>query len=169
MGRNDNIKRAKKLKEAKRKREQEAMIDSGQGPAQSEIKKRVTSQGAEVRLNKSPVKYSNLLKDFAEPFLEKEDSINDLKTKLFFGIHVWNAAIMKERNNEVYLKLRHDTLSVLRDIQEGEKVFDNMVKRKEDKFAEYKNFIVDFEIKKMKGVDYELSVATSSYFREEKI
>ena len=166
MGRNDNIKRARKLKEAKRKRDQEVMINSGQGPAQKEMTKRATSKGAEVLLNTNPVKYSNLLKDFVEPFLEKEDSISDLKTKLFFGIHVWNAAIMKEKNEEAYLKLRHDIMSVLKDIHDGEKVFDDMMKRKQEKFADYKNFIVDFEIKKMKGMDYELSVATSSFYKE---
>lgn len=166
MGRNDNIKRAKKLKEAKRKRDQEAMIDSRKGPAQNEMTKRVTSKGAEVRVNTSPVKYSNLLKDYVEPMLEEDDSISDLKTKLFFGIHVWNATVMKERNQEVYLKLRHDIMSVLKDITDGEKVFDDLMKRKQDKFADYKNFIVDFEIKKMKGMDYELSVATSSFYKE---
>ena len=166
MGRNDNIKRAKKLKEAKRKREQEVMIDSGQGPAQSEMKKRVTSQGAEVRLNTNPVKYSNLLKEYAEPMLQDDDSVSDLKTKFFFGIQMWNAAVMKERNEEVYLKLRHEIMSVIKDIPEGEKVFDDLMKRKQDKFAEYKNFIVDFEIKKIRGMDFELSVATSSFYKK---
>ena len=38
MGKADNIKRAKKLKEAKRKREQDALFASGLGPAAQTLK-----------------------------------------------------------------------------------------------------------------------------------
>jgi hypothetical protein len=41
MGKTDNIKSAKRLKAAKRKREQEVLISSGNGPGSMEIKKRV--------------------------------------------------------------------------------------------------------------------------------
>ena len=42
-----------------------------------------------------------------------------------------------------------------------EQLFDEMVKRKEEEFSEYKNIIADFEIKKIKGLDYDLTVATT--------
>lgn len=47
------------------------------------------------------------------------------------------------------------------DTPEVEQLFDEMVKRKQEEFAEFKNIIADFEIKKTLGLDYDLTVATT--------
>ena len=45
MGKSDNIKRAKRLKEAKRKRELDALVQDANGPASIELRKRNASKG----------------------------------------------------------------------------------------------------------------------------
>ena len=40
-------------------------------------------------------------------------------------------------------------------VREIEQLFDDMVQRKQEVFFEYKNIIADFEIKKIRGVDYD--------------
>ncbi|MBK6966430.1 MAG: hypothetical protein IPH20_21620 [Bacteroidales bacterium] len=61
MGRNNNIKRAKRLKEAKRKRELEALISSGNGPGAEEIRKRSESKGGLVLPNDRKLNILNYL------------------------------------------------------------------------------------------------------------
>ncbi len=162
MGRNNNIKRAKRLKEAKRKRELEALISSGNGPGAEEIRKRSESKGGLVLPNDTKIKYSELLKSFVYPLLESQDKIDIIKTKYTIGATIWNAALMREKSEEAFQLSRKKFISGIPEWPEFELLFDTMVKRKQEEFAEYKNIIVDFEIIQMRGLDYELSVATST-------
>ena len=161
MGKNNNIKRAKRLKEAKRKRELEALIASGNGPGSIEIKKRLESKGSEVRMNQEKIKYSELLKSFVKPLLENNDSIEVIRNKYTLGATVWNAATMREKSEDSYLSAKNKLVTTFKSMPEIEILFDEMVKRKQDEFSEYKNIIVDIGIKKIKGLDYDLTVATT--------
>lgn len=161
MGKKNNIKRAKRLTEAKRKRELDDSIASGNGPGSKEIKKRVESKGGEVRLNKEKTRYSELLKSFVKPLLENNDSIEIIRNKFTLGSTIWNAATLREKNEEAFLSARNRLVTAINSIPNFEILFDEMVKRKQDEFSEYKNIILDFEIKKLKGLDYELSIATT--------
>ena len=166
MGKNNNIKRAKRLKQAKRKRELDALISSGNGPGAEEIRKRAESKGGLVLLNDKRIKYSELLKSFVYPLIESHDKIDIIKTKYTIGATIWNAATMREKSEEVFQLSRMKFISGIPDWLGLELLFDSMVKRKQEEFAEYKNIIVDFEIRQMKGLDYELSVATSTMNEE---
>ena len=161
MGKADNIKRAKRLKEAKRKREQDALIASGLGPAGKTLQERSTKNGYVTQLNNGKVKYSELLKEFVHPIVNDQDDISSLRTKYTIGAHAWNAATLKEKREEVYQLAKKDFIKIMSDVPEIEELFNEMVKRKQEEFAEFKNIIVDFEIKKHRGVDYELTVATT--------
>jgi len=163
MGKTDNIKRAKKLKEAKRKREQDALIASGQGPAAKEIKKRVEQMGGMVMMNKGPVKYSELFKAFVTPMLDKEDNLEFVKSKFMFAQHAWNCAVIKETNKERFLTLKNEFSDMFSKLPESEELFDNLLERKQEEFADYKNLIANFEIKKIRGNDFDLTVATVPY------
>lgn len=160
MGRTENIKRAKRLKEAKRKREKDALIAAGLGPSAKELQKRNAKNGMETRLNNGKIKYSQLLEEFVHPLMSKDDDISIVRTKYAFGAHAWNAAILREKSDEVYQSAKKEVSSIMPGVPEIELLFDKMVKHKQDWFAGYKNIIADFEIKKIDGLDYDLTVAT---------
>ncbi|WP_339704437.1 hypothetical protein [Algoriphagus aquimarinus] len=161
MGKSDNIKRAKRLKEAKRKREQDALIAAGLGPASKVLQERNVNSGIETRLNTGKIKYSELLKEFVHPIVSNTDDISIVRTKYTFGAHAWNAATLREKSEEVYQLAKKDISTIMPNVPEIEQLFDEMVKRKQEDFFEFKNIIADFEIKKIRGLDYDLTVATT--------
>lgn len=161
MGRTENIKRAKRLKAAKRKREQDALIAAGMGPAAKVLQKRNADTGIETRLNKNGIKYSELLKKFVHPIVSDTDDISIIKTKYIFGAHAWNSAVLREVSEDLFQKAKNEMLRMTPEIIEVEALFDEMIKRKEEEFSEYKNIIADLEIKKISGPDYDLTVATT--------
>ena len=160
MGKTDNIKRAKKLREAKRKREQDALIAAGLGPAGIALQKRTALNGGETIINQGTIKYSELLKAFVHPIILESDDIAVIKTKYTFGAHAWNAATMREKSEEIYQLAKKDFTSISPNAPEVGQLFDEMAKCKQEEFSEYKNIIADFEIKKIRGLDYDLTVAT---------
>lgn len=161
MGKSNNRKRAKRLKEAKRKREQDALIAAGLGPASKALHERNSNNGIELRLNKGKIKYSELLKQFVHPIVDETDGISIVRAKYAFGAHAWNAATLREKSEEIYQQAKKDITSTMPDTPEVEQLFDEMVKLKQEEFGEYKNIIADFEIKKIRGLDYDLTVATT--------
>ena len=161
MGKTENIKRVKRLKESKRKREQDALIAAGLGPAGKTLQQRNTNSGIEPRFNSGKIKYSELFKEFVHPIVKHSDDIRIIKTKYLFGSFAWNASIIKNKNHEEYLRAKKTALSPIGEIPEAEQLFDEMVRRKEEEFAEYQNVIIDIEIKKISGLDYDLTVATT--------
>ena len=163
MGKTDNIKRAKRLKEAKRQRERETFITTGQGPAAIALKKRIESMGGQVLMNQGPVKYSELLESFANFILEDDDNIDMIRFKLMFAVHVWNCAIIRETNEERYLELKNQLADTFNKMSEAEELFDEMVQHKQEEFLDYKNLIVDFEVKMTRANHIELSVTTIPY------
>lgn len=161
MGKTDNIKRAKRLKEAKRQREQDALIASGLGPAGQKIRERSIHRNSEFYSNNGPVKYSELLKDFVSPIIDDTDDITVLKSKYLFGSYVWNATIMKDINEDVYNSAKNEVLSLGPNFPEIDSLFETLANRKRMEFSEFTNLIVDVEFRKIRGLDYDLTVATS--------
>ena len=162
MGKIENIKRAKRLKEAKRKQKQDALIASGNGPAGKVLKKRIELAGGKLIPNLGKIKYFEILKSFVHPIVTNEDSIEIVKTKYTFGATAWNAAIMKEKSEAAYLLAKQDLGSLIPGVPEIELLFNELVKRKQIEFADYKNIIVDLDIKKIDEFDYDLTVATTA-------
>jgi hypothetical protein len=159
MGKTDNIKRAKKLKETKRKREQDALFASGLGPAAQTLKQRNDEKGIITTINKGKVKYSEVLKTFVSPIIDELDDISIVRSKYMLGAFAWNAAILKSENDETFRLAKKEILDMTADVPEIEPLFDEMVNTKLEDFSEYTFIIADFEIKKMRGKDYELTVA----------
>ncbi len=161
MGKAENIKRAKKLREAKRIREQIALVEQGLGPAAKALQEKSAKEGVETQLNLSGVKYSELLKYYIEPLMSKTDNISDVKLNLSFGVLVWNAAIMGEKDEKHIQSAKDEIFEVMPDNLKILHLFDDMIKRKQEKFKEFKNIIVNFELRKINKVDYDLTVATT--------
>ncbi len=160
MGKADNLKRAKRLKEAKRKRENDALLAAGYRPSAIAVKRRTALNGDEMILNQGAIKYSKLLELFVEPIILEDDDITTIKSKYTFGALVWNAATLRERSEEAFQSAKIKHANIVQNDPTFAKLFDVMTKRKEEEFSEYKNIIADFDIKKIRGVDYDLTVAT---------
>lgn len=152
MGKTANKKRNKKLKDAKREREQNALIAAGLGPAAKAVQQRATRKGSQIIFNNSKIKYSELLKEFVHPLVQMNDDISIIRTKYTFGAHAWNMAILKEKSEELFQKAKMEISTMMPDVPEVEQLFDEMVKRKQEEFSEYKNIISDFEINKIRGM-----------------
>ncbi len=160
MGKAENIKRARRLKEAKTKREQDALVAAGLGPAGIALQKRTALNGGATIINHAEVKYSELFKKFVDPIVLKGDDISVIKTKYTFGAHVWNAATLREKNEKIYQLTKKEIIDMLPGNAGLIELFEEMAKRKKDQFSAYKNIIADFEIRKTRGFDYDLTVAT---------
>ena len=81
MGKTDNIHRAKKLKEAKRKREFEAQLQNSLDNDMQMLSDKINfNEDQLVMKNKSPIKYSAIILDYLQPFLSVQDGERN-KTK----------------------------------------------------------------------------------------
>ncbi len=160
MGKADNLKRAKKLKEAKRKRENDALLAAGYSPSAIAVKRRSTLNGDETIINQGQIKYSKLLESFVEPIMSNDDDIATVKAKYTFGALVWNAATMRELSEEAFQVAKVEHANIVQNNPGLAKLFDEMTKRKQEEFSEYKSIIAEFDIRKIRGVDYDLTVAT---------
>lgn len=160
MGKIENRKKAKKLKEAKRKREQDALHAGSFNAARIALRKRSDAKGMITKENPSTIKYSDLLSEFVKPILSIDDNYDTLKSKLSLGVQAWNAATIKHHDEELFQKTR----SLLEVMMPGDaeivELFDELVIRKKEKFAKFNRVIVDFEVKKKEGLEFDLSVAT---------
>ena len=68
---------------------------------------------------------------------------------------------MREKSEKGYQSAKKEVSSITPDVPEIELLFDEMVKRKQEILSDYKNIIADFEIKKIRGLDFDLTVATT--------
>ncbi len=161
MGKAENIKRAKKLKEAKRQREQIGSSAAGLGPSSRIVQERSAKNGARVVLNQSAVKYSALLKEFMTPIIGLDDDLSMLRVKFTFGLFAWNAATVRAQSEQGYLLARKESMQAMPDVPGKEELFDEMVEHKQELFSAYENVITDFELTKKRGHDYHLTVATT--------
>lgn len=94
------------------------------------------------------VKYSVLLEQLIEPYIEYFAETEDQKDIIDFAINVWNIANMK------VLLLEDEIDNTFNFIQENDVGFNlltSMVDYKINHFKTYTNFIIDFELKKIKG------------------
>ncbi len=131
------------------------------GPASIELKRRFKLDGTETKVNYNEAKYSQFLAVLITPLIEKDDNLDIVKSKYTFGSLAWNAAIIREKDEGMYQKVKKDIMAMMPDDEIRDELFESLVNRKINEFSEYKNLITDFEIKKIKGTDYDLSVATS--------
>jgi hypothetical protein len=166
MGIIENRKRAKKLKEAKRKREQEALPEGSFNAARIALRKRSDAKGMITIENHGTIKYSDLLSEFIKPILSNDDNYDSLKSKLSLGVQAWNAATIRHHDEELFQKTR----SLLEVLMPGDaevvELFDELVIRKKEKFAKFSRVFVDFEVKLKQGLEFDLSVATEIIIEE---
>jgi len=94
------------------------------------------------------VKYSELLEQFMSPFMDDFKDYEYIEDIFEFAINAWNMAnINIIMPNEDFEK----AMSSIQQEEESISLLKKMIAHKEDKFKEYTNFIVDFELKETSG------------------
>ncbi len=163
MGKANKLKRSRRLNSAKLQQEQKTLACSELVPSSIELIRRAKKFGITARVNNSTTKYSELIKLFVHPIINAKDDDEIMKTKYAFGILVWNTAIMQEKSSDYYLQFKKNILSIIPNEPYFGLLFEEMLKKKQEAFNEYKNIIVDFEIRKRQGNYYDLSVVSTEF------
>lgn len=112
MGRNENIKRMKKMRAEKKRGIQVTSIqlemDAIAAEATNSLLKKMSPLDI-VECNTGPLKYSELLKEFVRPSLNLCRDFNDTKQLFSTGGLAWNVAVLKQTNrNAEYEKMMKD-------------------------------------------------------------
>ncbi|MEJ7611530.1 MAG: hypothetical protein WKF88_10175 [Ferruginibacter sp.] len=94
-----------------------------------------------------PTVYSSILQDFAYPLLDAKDTDDIFMEKFKFTETVWNYCIAKEFRLPVFVQMQK-TIKMQNKKHKNMKVmFDDFVERKETDFYQYKNFILNTELR----------------------
>jgi hypothetical protein len=151
----------KTMAKNKRKgREKEAPTTGQLSLGAETLQKRNTLANIEFVINHSGVKYSDLLKKFIEPIVSSNDDFSLTKAKLTFGSMVWNMAIVREKNEKMFQETKNEIISSMTDEPEIEQLIDDLVWRKQNLFAKYKNIIADIELIQKTNSDFNLTVSS---------
>ncbi|MDP3914725.1 MAG: hypothetical protein Q8R96_13415 [Bacteroidota bacterium] len=161
MGKAENIKRAKKIKEAKKRRELATSGIINVKNSYEKIMKRSEMNGIEIRLNQGKFKYSDIIEQFLQPMISDDDDLAMLKSKYSLGAIIWNSVVFRHKDELEFQNARKKVCSLTPDIERFEKIFDEMVKRKEKYFGKYKFMLADFEITPQGQSDFHLTVAVT--------
>lgn len=107
------------------------------------------------------IRYSEILKKFVHPLIEKTDDFAKIEQKYAFGVHVWNAVNIKENHPDLFDQARDQVISKAEDKTEATALFDEMVMFKQKEFPEYKRVFVDFEILEKIDGGYNVTAASA--------
>ncbi len=161
MGKAENIKRAKKLKEAKKQRELQQSNNIQIEKTYEKIRYRSEKEGFKVKINEAKFKYSEIIEQFLQPMINDDDDLTILKSKYSFGAIVWNSVVFRHRSELEFQNARKNVCSVMPDVKDLERMFDEMAVRKEKHFGKYKFMVADFEITPQGKSGFHLTVAVT--------
>jgi len=162
MGRTQNIKRAKKLKEAKRK-EDKATQAPPSGPALLKLLKKTGpfNPDLEIKLKTYKLKYSEILLEFAQPLINGVNNLEQFKAVLMAAISAWNLAHIKSTDNEKYKEVINDPKFLKAKNAPEIVLLNEMINRKIEEFNGYHFFIGEFEIVEKSKGNYDVAVAVT--------
>lgn len=161
MGKTDNIRRAKKLKEAKRKREFDAELQKSMDNDLQMLSDKYNLNGGQLVIkNKSPLKYSAIILDYLKPFLSVQDVESETKLKIAIGIYAWNVAVEQQLNidSEKEVIVFREMLDK---IEISQALFNDLLSHKKANFSDHEFIVSDFTIGKIVGGQVQLSVVVA--------
>ena len=109
------------------------------------------------------VKMSEVLEDFVKPYRKEANTKDAMERLLTLAVIAWNAALFKESERQEIInqiitdKIFQGEQKLKAEIKE---IVKEMSARKELYFSEYKQMIVDFEVKDV-GCGYQIAVAST--------
>ena len=165
MGRKENLKRMKKLREQKQLRqaseanqkEMNSIAEEAMGVLQKKL-----SPFHPMRRNTGSIKYSDVLSSFVRPYLDESFNFNETQGLFFAGSAAWNMAITKQVSGEdefeKALKLAKEQLQRDHDIR----ILEELIARKLKDFAHFKIIFTDVVLTETeKPYTYGVSVAVT--------
>ncbi|HLG04372.1 MAG TPA: hypothetical protein VI731_12310 [Bacteroidia bacterium] len=165
MGRKENIKRTKHLREIKEKKILAALEHAGIGPLDLRVKHRENLEKTKPGINQDMVDYAELIRDFVSPLINQDDNLDSIRTKIVFGITVWNAAVLQDAGGEIYLLAKSHVDELIDETPELGEQLDSLVGRKYEDFEDYDHLISGFEFKRLDDRSYELKATSLSLFK----
>lgn len=162
MGRKENVKRMRRLKELKKQRERQADLDKIAQTATDKLSDRLSrEQDTIITRNHGPVKYSELLQEVVAPFLNKCTNYREANNLFHAGALAWNMSVMKETvSEEKYARLVDDAKKLMRSDEDLYSILKVLIDRKEHLFKNHKVIIAGLELTET-GKDYGISVAVN--------
>ena len=112
---------------------------------------------------KGEVKMSEVLEEFAEPFLDSATTRHRREALFTIAIAAWNAALLPKAERETSITQLLDTIynsDRPSDRQEIREIIDIMVARKEEFFADNRRYILNFSLEE-RGNRFYLSVVST--------
>lgn len=116
---------------------------------------------AQVKKEKGKIRYAEVLRKFVHPTVQESDGLAEIQQKYAFGVHVWNAEAIRNKNPELYDSAKQQVIEKATDPQEATELFDQMLKFKQEEFSAFKKVIIDFEIMGKSAADYTVTVASA--------
>jgi hypothetical protein len=160
MGRKENIKRMKRLKEEKKRRQNAETLRGIAEKATMNLEQRLSATDAVIR-NTNPVKYSEILRQLVAPYLDECTDCATTKELLLAGAAAWNLAVMKD-----VLDARQFEETV-RETKGGLKspdafgFIEALMERKDQLYKKHKVIIADVELSDNGTKVYGISVAVT--------
>ena len=121
----------------------------------------VSGIGHKVIRDSSLEKMSDILLEYAEPFMENIDIDNkeEYNKAIMMSIMLWNCAIMQE--SQADMKSIEKILKPLMQGAEAKSVMNYMMERKRQMYPENKRLIVSYDLAELGEGSYHLSVAST--------
>ena len=164
MGKAENRKRAKRLRQRKKERENEKSpkLDNST-PALSKIKKRLDKElNADVKFNyknnSDGRKISDVVSELVQPLLEEARSFKEEQFIVGLGVMAWNLGVIKKTKGEKEVKktiksfgkkFPQDVVNLLLEYSEI----------KCENYSEYNEFIIDYEFTNINSHQNNLTVS----------
>jgi len=162
MGKTQNIKRAKKLKEAKRKADK-ATQSPPPGPALLKLLEKTGPINPDLAttLSTYKLKYSEILLEFAQPLINGVNNLEQFKAVLMVAITAWNLAHIKSTDNKKYKEVINDPKFLNAKNAPEIVLLNEMINRKMEEFNAYRFFISEFEVVLKSKRNYDVAVAVT--------
>lgn len=163
MGRKENIKRMKKLREQKQLRQTSEAYQREMANIAEEAKqtlKKKLSPFQTTRQNTGPVKYSDVLSSFVKPYMSECRNFSETRGLYLAGSSAWNVAVTKQVAGEKeYEKVMQEAKRLL-EHESLIKILQELVARKLKHFADIRILFSDVVLTENEAA-YGVSVAVT--------
>jgi hypothetical protein len=138
-------------------------IKGGKHPEkQANANSKKGAAGAHSVSSTSDTEYADVLLEFIQPYIDEEPEIEELEGMLNLGLTAWNLAVIKKNENVIYKEYRKNFLADLQLDEETINVLDDLVKEKEEKYANYNDILTDIQIIENENDEEEVRITVAS-------
>jgi len=148
MSKSDNIKRAKRLRQRKKEREKQALLNENLLKDQQMLLEKAQKENMKI-IDRSLLgrkeKISTVLLEMIKPVLFTAQDEKDARGIVSMGVLAWNFGIIKQMLGKDKMNDAMKALQITENSYER-KLLDEYIQIKCNQFGQYNDFIVDFQI-----------------------